>query len=662
MIFQGRAASIAGFMSVPPSHPDGKSGRLVFATAAVFAVVTTVGSYLRWATFQYRTFDLAFYVQTLWQCVHGRFDGSLLNVPLLGNHAEPVVFLLAPLFALWPHPMLLVAVQAVALACLAPVGFRICRRLGMDERASALLAIATLLAPATGFVALHEFHPEAFSALFLLLMFEARLRLSQGRFWLWFAAALGCKENVALLLVTYGAVHALLDRPRWFRWGVLPMLAAVGWLALYGMWLGPLLNHGNVEYGALYSHLGSSAGDIAMNFLVRPGRALGALAHALRQGNLWWGILLPFLALPLLRARWLIIASPVLLQHLLSWRSSEWQIYFHYGAPLIALFWIAAVEALARRPFAPYAARLIVFACLTAQIWIGPGRKLAEDAASAADDFRGSRDKAGMLARIPPRAGVLASMGFLSHLATRETLFSLHHVLKGLKTLSRADYPAPPPTDAVLIDYGDSATFDAFAGYYHPKMRTEDGRVIPSSDALLHLFLRQADWRVESCNSITLFNHLSRGPGLPPADPQQPIVAEIDSHTRLVSIGMSGGSFSAQSPLVIRLVWNFRGEREIFPWLILELQAAGDPQPVLITKGLCAPEGRDDGRNHEERWQVVPPAQARAGLYQAKAIFVDNTRMAWERLGSGAPGPSPVLKRIDLGVVRIGGPPGNPAP
>ena len=80
-----------------------------------------------------------------------------------------------------------------------------------------------------------------------------------------------------------------------------------------------------------------------------------------------------------------------------------------------------------------------------------------------------------LIAEIPPAASVIAPLPYLSHLAMREKLYSLHYILKGLKTLSRASFQPPPPTDFVLIDYRDTATFDASAGYYHPAMKTIDG-------------------------------------------------------------------------------------------------------------------------------------------------------------------------------------------
>jgi uncharacterized membrane protein len=119
------------------------------------------------------------------------------------------------------------------------------------------------------------------------------------------------------------------------------------WFVLCTKVITPALNAGNIDYLALYDRLGASTGDILLKSVTEPRRIFGALWQALANGNLLWGLLLPFLGLSLLRPRWLIVALPILLQHLLSWRSSEWQIYFHYAAPLLPLFWIALAQAVA---------------------------------------------------------------------------------------------------------------------------------------------------------------------------------------------------------------------------------------------------------------------------------------------------------------------------
>ena len=165
--------------------------------------------------------------------------------------------------------MTLVVVQNAALATMGPVGFDIARRLGFGVKESLCLAAALLIAPATGYIALHEFHPEALSAPLLLLLFRARLLRSLTQHWVWFIAVLACKENMAPLLVAYCAVHAVTDRKRglaevraWYLW---PMGLALLWLALCTSLITPALNAGNVDYITLYDQLGSSASDILLN-------------------------------------------------------------------------------------------------------------------------------------------------------------------------------------------------------------------------------------------------------------------------------------------------------------------------------------------------------------------------------------------------------------
>ena len=516
----------------------------------MFFGLVTWTSWARWANFEYRTFDLAYYVQAIWQLIHGRFEVTVEQVPLLGNHVEPIVFLFAPLFALFRHPMLFVVVQNVALALMAPIGYRMARRLGFEPLAALSLGAILLLAPAAGYIALHEFHPEALTAPFILLLLEARLARSLWRHWLWFAAVLACKENMALLLAAYCVVSLVVERKRaWAemgRWYLWPLAVALGWFVLCSKVITPAFNSGGIDYLTLYDRLGDSGTEILRKAFTQPQIFGRAILQALTHGNLVWGLLIPFLGLPLLRPRWLVIAAPILLQHLLSWRSSEWNIYFHYAAPLLPLFWMGAVEAIApglgtRRlsavatgaepmeggapatPFprglaeacpsmtwlgaflqARWIPALLLIGCISAQIWLGPAAAIGEEMANWPNKRSDRARKDTFLQQIPPNASVIAGLPYLSHLAMREKLYSLHYILKGLKTLSHASYEPPPPTDYVLIDYNDGATFDAGAGYYHPAMQTKDGRVIPSSDALLRAFLDRAQWEAKKQGAITL--------------------------------------------------------------------------------------------------------------------------------------------------------------
>ena len=634
---------------------------VVTIVAVIFFLVWTWTSYARWADFQYRSFDLAYYVQAIWQLIHGRFDVSVENVPLLGNHVEPIVFLFAPLLAIFRHPMVFVAVQNAALASMGPVSYSVARRLGFDDKRGCLLGVAILLAPAAGYIALHEFHPEALTAPFLLLMLQARVTKSLGRHWLWFAAVLACKENMAPLLAVYCATFFILERDRTFaercRWYAWPMSVAILWFVICVRVITPALNSGNIDYLGLYDRLGTSAGNILVNAFVRPQLIGQALFESLTHGNIVWGLLFPFLCLPLLRPRWILIATPILLQHLLSWRSSEWMIHLHYGAPLLPLFWIASVEAIAvlnrwKLPLllpriVPW---LIVVACVIAQFCLG---LLSDIVSSSADWLEGAPERArknAFIAQIPPTSSVVAPLPYLSHLAMRERLYSLHYILKGLKTLSRSLYEPPPPTDFVLIDYRDAATFDPSAGFYHPTMKTVDGRIVPSSDRLLHDFLKRTTWAAESQDELTLLRNTGGAKtdvtGKVSFSDEAPVFTV--GTTQLLAIETGNKTISPPQFLEIRLHWMFQGERDVFPWMLLRLSR--DEKSALFVKGLCAPEVAEG--THLENWTVTTTRLA-PGDYVLEALFLDNSKQAWSQTtGHGQPS-NLLAPPVSLGHLKV---------
>jgi uncharacterized membrane protein len=646
-------------VTVPTSRAldTGQAASVVVAVG--FFAICTATSWARWANFEYRTFDLAYYVQALWQLIHGRFDVSVEGVPLLGNHVEPIVFLIAPLFALIRHPMIFVIVQNGLLAAMAPVGFGVARRLGMDRPTAFVLGSALLLAPAAGYIALHEFHPEALAAPFLLLVILARLTGSLRAYWGWLIALLACKENLALLAAAYCVVNAIAERKRpwqelraWYLW---PLVLSILWFLACTKVITPALNAGNIDYFALYDQLGTSPGDMALKAITEPGRIINSFARSLAGGNLIWALLLPYLFLPLFSPRWLLIASPILLQHLLSWRSSEWMIYFHYAAPLLPLVWIALAESLAalqRRtslpavvPRAiPYA---VIAACLVAQFFLGPAAGIMATAQNWAYTSEDRVRKIAFLSEISPTASVAAPLPYLSHLATRPNLFSLHYILKGLKTLGRSNYEPPPPTDFVLIDYDDSATFDPGAGYYHPRMKTVDGRTIPSSDKLLHDFLSSRSWSVSSANELTLLRQTTAALNPTPTSPPP----RIEADSKLISCTKSE-SVLAENGIEIVTSWGFSEPRDTFPWLFLKLVPHGPEKPILLSRGLCSPESVSP--MSVDRWRITPSPKVPVGDYTVEALFVDNSTRLWLEKSGAAPASAYLITPpVLLGELRV---------
>jgi uncharacterized membrane protein len=622
--------------------------RVLTWTALVFSALAFTVSWWHWWTFQYGTFDLAFYVQALWLALRGKWMVSLLNVPLMGNHAEPIVFLLTPLFAICPHPMLFVAVQTLAFATMPFTAWRIGQRLDLEPKAALLLALATLVTPAALSIGIYEFHPEALAAPLLLLLFEARLAEKYGRYWIWFLAVLAVKENMAPLLVMFCGVLGFREwkqrgREWQIAWNILPAIVAIGWLLLYGKVISPAINAGNVDYLQLYGQLGNSPGDILKKFITEPHRVLGALHTSLTQGNMLWALLLPFLLLPLLRPRWIVIAAPLLLQHLLSYRYSEWSLGAHYPAPFLALFWIAAAEALTRFRQQTAIATAVLLACVVAHLRFGAAREIVREVPSLNAVLEEREWKARMIADIPDDASVTAGLGYLAHFAKREHLISLHHIMKGLKTLSITAYTPPPPGDVVIIDYADPLTFNTVAGYYHPWSHVDATHSIPSSDRLLHDYLSLAQWETQSTNSVTVFRR-GKPLVLRPATSKSIKLLEGTTLDDIRVIRHFGGAWQ------LRMTYEFSGERNRFPWLMLVMSDGKQLYPFI--KGICAPEAGDGP--YTEEWTVVFPSWMHAGYHAGFAEFYDGNQAAWDKK------PPPHDQTWKLAIIELGGTEINP--
>jgi uncharacterized membrane protein len=587
--------------------------------AILFCVIAIADSWFRWATFQYGTFDLAFYAQGLWLAGKGIWHVSLLDVPLMGNHQDPIVFLALPFYKIWSHPMLLVIAQTLLLATMPFTGWRIARHLEFGPQASVWLAFATLLAPATGFVALHEFHPEALAAPLLLLMFEGRMKRRPGLFWVSFILVLACKESMGLLLAWISLVYCVIERKRdrdWrVGWNIIPACVAFGWFLLCVLFIGPALNGGRVDFLELYSHLGNSAGTILGGFLTHPSRVAGALWKGLTGGNLTLGTLLPFLLLPVLRPRWLIMAAPIFLQHLLSWRQSEWNIHFHYAAPLVPLLWLGVAEAGSALFWRDVLAGWVTVACAVCQLWFGPIKSVWHTATGAGDALWAREWKSAMLVVVAKDASVTAGLPYLAHFTNREKLYSLHHVLKGLNTLSRTEYNPPAATDAVIMDMADRATFDPAAEFLHPQMRTTGGKVIPSSDLLLHQFMNQTDWRRFARNELTIFLKNATPPKQPPGGEGR----KLDEFHSLIA-------FQEMPPLqgdamLFSLHWELKPQRQSLLAASLYLEGEGG-RHFWIRKGFVAP-GFESGL-FTETWAIRTPPSVPPGKYHASLLIHDS--------------------------------------
>ena len=443
---------------------------------AAYALLFGVISIIKYRYYLYNDIDLALFAQALDRLLHGSMFSSIRGMNWLGDHSSFVLFLLAPIYAVFRHPVTLLLVQTLALALGAIPVYRIARRTIGSDTAALLFAAIYLAYPAVGYTNLFEFHPETLCTTTLLFTFDALLA-GQGRAaFAWAFVSLLGKEDVALVVLMAGLWSAFVLKPRQPRLGAaLGAMAIASLVVSFGV-LKPHWNAGEAEYARMYGAWGATFGEVIAHVLRNPLGALqtlfmtpGAPADSQLKAQLHLQLLLPLAFLPLLRPLTLLLALPVLAAHLLSGRIQQHTIVFQYTALVTPAYIVAAIEAagwIAHRSAARgrNAASVAAGACLISQACFGPftpwhvlqasrpierlwpseGVRLAAVA----------RDR--VVARLHGRDGIVAGFELLSHFANRANVHSVHHVLSGRYTFSTREYPKPHDLSGVVADYGNA--------------------------------------------------------------------------------------------------------------------------------------------------------------------------------------------------------------
>jgi uncharacterized membrane protein len=363
----------------------GQPGRLL---PRLFLVVLTLTYFIyfglyasqRHLAFETGAFDTGVYIQPLWNFIQGRdFAVSLIedNGPIRwATHVEPILFLIAPIYALWPDPRTLFWLQIGSLSLAAiPLYALAVRRLHHDWAALAIV-LAYFLMPATEAVTLFDFHAVSLAPLFLLsaIYFLDHALAAQGKsFWLWpeeswqvgrlagwqvgrlyllsglfFLLALSTKEDISLHVFMIG-IYLLVLRRRWREGGIL-IGVGLAWFYLTFQVIIPAFRTGGGHsiYAAWFESLGHTPLEIALSPFIAPDKVL---ALVFRPGSLpaLAMITVPLALLPWLGLPLFGLAAPSLAFSLLSQNPTLRQLEtWHYAAPMLPFIMLSAVDGLAR--------------------------------------------------------------------------------------------------------------------------------------------------------------------------------------------------------------------------------------------------------------------------------------------------------------------------
>jgi uncharacterized membrane protein len=122
---------------------------LVWSAALLWSALFITIAARGYATFRDHRFDLGNMTQAVWSTAHGHVlevtEISGDQILRLGTHVDPLLALFAPLWWIWPSPVMLLAVQILMLALGVVPVFWLARKYLPSERAALQLAVVYLL-------------------------------------------------------------------------------------------------------------------------------------------------------------------------------------------------------------------------------------------------------------------------------------------------------------------------------------------------------------------------------------------------------------------------------------------------------------------------------------------------------------------------------------
>ena len=327
---------------------------LFSSSTTAYTLFMSALSVARHNGFMTHAFDLGIHDQAIYNILHGGTMRTTLYGPYaidyIGDHFSPILFLVAPIYALYQDARTLLVLQSFFLAAGAiPIYL-----LTLNKTRSALLGVTLaasyLLYPALHGVNLKDFHQ---IALVCVLLLAALYFLEIERdvpFLIALGLALIVKEEVSLTVAEIGTYIFLAKRR--YRLGAALALIGLAYFAVVTGWLMPHLGGKpqiDTRFGGIIAPGTQGATGVAWTFFTNPVYTVMSILGNQQRLIFLFQILLPVLFLPLLAptVAW-IPALPALAVLLLTSAYTQYSITYHYSAHLIPFIFFLAILGAAR--------------------------------------------------------------------------------------------------------------------------------------------------------------------------------------------------------------------------------------------------------------------------------------------------------------------------
>jgi len=312
--------------------------------------------------------DIGVYSQILWNTLHGNFfeasgavvsitlqpDGTTLeNFNYLSAHFSPILLLLAPLYAIWSDPKLLIIIQAIAVGLGALPIYWLAREKIKNKFGGIVFLVSYLLYPILHNALLYDFHEVTLAVPIVTFALWFWYKKKTGWMFLFLALLLLVQEHTSLIIFMFGLYLAFFQK-RW-KFGFTLSGVAIAYFFVIMLVIIPsfsstgepsLITAASSETLTRYQWLGSGVGEIFDTIIHRP---LWVLQNMLdiKRIDFLATLLLPLIGLSVFSGLFLLTV-PILAIYFLSQFSLTYSVYFYHSAILAGIIFFAAIFAFSR--------------------------------------------------------------------------------------------------------------------------------------------------------------------------------------------------------------------------------------------------------------------------------------------------------------------------
>ena len=331
--------------TVKNAFPTPTRSHFLALIGSYFAVMSLV-TIRRHVTFHSNGYDLGIFDQLIWSVSRGfPLESSILGYHFLGEHFSPILYLLAPLYWVWPDVRMLLIFQTFVLSLGAfPIWWFASKTFGSRHWALVFSALYLTYQPLRN-VNVLDFHPIALATPLLLFGFWFLEERKYLAFLLSLLLALLCKEEVAGIAFFLGLYVVFVHRKRLLGYSL--GAAGLGLLFFTLFTAIPHFRGAPFAFIARYSHLGNSVLEIATTILTSP---LYTVSTLLTEKKIMYlvDVCAPLGFLAFLSPGTILLAAPTFFQNTLASLDAQHSIRFPHVAPMIPFVFVAAIRGVHR--------------------------------------------------------------------------------------------------------------------------------------------------------------------------------------------------------------------------------------------------------------------------------------------------------------------------